>query len=216
LRRRESTRNSSAQPGRLDATQWGEGTFIAHRIRHVDTQGWDSFMMRWEVGYFDQRLRIYPMLYYVTPGPWDSMQFGTPTIEDQTKGIRPGGIAPPWMTVPVPAVTRFNNVSLAGYGWLSEAWGDTWALPVVYGQVVIRGDDHAAFGLAGLSGTIAPAGILGHVWHPVIGPHAVPAGWDDAQYGSPVILTFGCGMQARAMDGWDSAQTGTPAIGHAA
>ena len=58
-------------PPGTDMTLWGEGTFIAHRIRYVGPEGWDSF-------YNTQYTVIFNNAAVVAPQGWDSAAVGTP------------------------------------------------------------------------------------------------------------------------------------------
>lgn len=58
-------------PTGLDATIWGPETFIAHRIRYVGPEGWDSF-------YNTQYTVIYNNAAVLAPQGWYSAQVGTP------------------------------------------------------------------------------------------------------------------------------------------
>lgn len=58
-------------PPSLDATLWGPETFIAHRIRYVGPEGWDSF-------YNTQYTVIYNNAVVLAPQGWGSAQVGTP------------------------------------------------------------------------------------------------------------------------------------------
>lgn len=66
----ENTAAPLLPPG-LDATIWGPETFIAHRIRYVGPEGWDSF-------YNTQYTVIYNNAAVLAPQGWDSAQVGTP------------------------------------------------------------------------------------------------------------------------------------------
>lgn len=66
----ENTAAPLLPPG-LDATIWGPETFIAHRIRYVGPEGWDSF-------YNTQYTIIYNNAAVLAPQGWDSAQVGTP------------------------------------------------------------------------------------------------------------------------------------------
>ncbi len=58
-------------PVGLDATIWGPGTFIAHRIRYVAPEGWDGF-------YNTHYTVVYNDAVVLAPQGWDSAQVGTP------------------------------------------------------------------------------------------------------------------------------------------
>ena len=58
-------------PTGLDATLWGPEAFIAHRIRYVGPEGWDSF-------YNTRYTVIYNNAVVLAPQGWDSAQVGTP------------------------------------------------------------------------------------------------------------------------------------------
>lgn len=58
-------------PPGLDATLWGPETFIAHRIRYVGPEGWDSF-------YNTRYTIIYNTAAVLAPQGWGSAQVGTP------------------------------------------------------------------------------------------------------------------------------------------
>ena len=58
-------------PPGTDMTLWGEGTFIAHHIRYVGPEGWDSF-------YNTQYTVIFNNAAVVAPQGWYSAQVGTP------------------------------------------------------------------------------------------------------------------------------------------
>lgn len=66
----ENTAAPLLPPG-LDATLWGPETFIAHRIRYVGPEGWDSF-------YNTQYTVIFNNAAVVAPQGWDSAQVGAP------------------------------------------------------------------------------------------------------------------------------------------
>ena len=66
----ENTAAPLLPPG-LDATIWGSDTFIAHRIRYVGPEGWDSF-------YNTQYTVIYNNAAVLAPQGWGSAQVGTP------------------------------------------------------------------------------------------------------------------------------------------
>lgn len=66
----ENTAAPLLPPG-LDTTIWGPETFIAHRIRYVGPEGWDSF-------YNTQYTVIYNNAAVLAPQGWDSAQAGTP------------------------------------------------------------------------------------------------------------------------------------------
>lgn len=66
----ENTAAPLLPPG-LDATLWGPETFIAHRIRYVGPEGWDSF-------YNTQYTVIYNNAAVLAPQGWDSAVVGTP------------------------------------------------------------------------------------------------------------------------------------------
>lgn len=66
----ENTAAPLLPPG-LDATIWGPETFIAHRIRYVGPEGWDSF-------YNTQYTVIFNNAAVVAPQGWDSAQVGAP------------------------------------------------------------------------------------------------------------------------------------------
>ena len=66
----ENTAAPLLPPG-LDATIWGPETFIAHRIRYVGPEGWDSF-------YNTQYTVIYNNAAVLAPQGWDNAQVGTP------------------------------------------------------------------------------------------------------------------------------------------
>lgn len=66
----ENTADPLLPPG-LDATLWGPETFIAHRIRYVGPEGWDSF-------YNTQYTVVYNNAAVLAPQGWDSAQVGAP------------------------------------------------------------------------------------------------------------------------------------------
>ena len=66
----KNTADPLLPPG-LDATIWGPETFIAHRIRYVGPEGWDSF-------YNTRYTVIYNNAAVLAPQGWDSAQVGTP------------------------------------------------------------------------------------------------------------------------------------------
>lgn len=66
----ENTADPLLPPG-LDATIWGPETFIAHRIRYVGPEGWDSF-------YNTRYTVIYNNAVVLAPQGRDSAQVGTP------------------------------------------------------------------------------------------------------------------------------------------
>ena len=66
----ENTAALLLPPG-LDATIWGPDTFIAHRVRYVGPEGWDSF-------YNTQYTVIFNNAAAVAPQGWDSAQVGAP------------------------------------------------------------------------------------------------------------------------------------------
>ena len=66
----ENTAAPLLPPG-LDATIWGPETFIAHHIRYVGPEGWDSF-------YNTQYTVIYNNAVVLAPQGWGSAQVGTP------------------------------------------------------------------------------------------------------------------------------------------
>jgi hypothetical protein len=67
----ENTAAPLLPPG-LDATLWGLETFIAHRIRHVGPEGWDSF-------YNTQYAVVYNGAAVLAPQGWASSHLGVPT-----------------------------------------------------------------------------------------------------------------------------------------
>jgi hypothetical protein len=58
-------------PSGFDATIWGPETFIAHRIRYVGPEGWDSF-------YNTRYTVIYNSAVVLAPQGWGSARVGTP------------------------------------------------------------------------------------------------------------------------------------------
>lgn len=66
----ENTAEPLLPPG-LDATVWGPETFIAHRIRNVGPEGWDSF-------YNARYTIVYNSAAVLAPQGWDSARVGTP------------------------------------------------------------------------------------------------------------------------------------------
>ena len=199
-----------AEPRGMDATLWGDGTFIDYRIRTIMPEGDDTLRMIYELGYFEDRLRVHGAN-GITASAGDQLQVGNHELSGGIRTVAPSGIQALRGQVPVPAMRKQNRVNVPDNGAF-DVWGDTWALPVTAGQIQPRGDDHMLSGYAALARTIAPAGMTGQFGQ----PHALhflgAAGFDASQFGVPVLIGFGCGARARLIEGWDALRAGTPSV----
>jgi hypothetical protein len=79
-------------PQGLDATLWGEGTFIAHRVRNVSPSGWDSFYNERYTVVWNAAFPILP------PSIGDTSGYGRPTVENLNREVKQhsGWSGPEW------------------------------------------------------------------------------------------------------------------------
>jgi hypothetical protein len=199
-----------ALPNGIDSAEFGRH-LVAYRIRHVLSEGWDSFLCDYTPGQFDSRMRV-TRNDGVRPAGIDSAEFGFAMIGPYQRGVLAQGIPVGPLAVSVPTVRHVNIVALASYGWDSVVFGDVqrWE----QGKIKPQGDDHFAVGDArlGISVLEATAGETQQ-----IGGHTLAAGigvdgLDTSEYGASVVMGFGCGKQARAITGWESLLMGTAGI----
>lgn len=199
-----------ALPNGLDTAVFGKA-LVAYRIRHLLPEGWDSFTCDYTLGQFADRMRVIGMGGLRPQGISVSI-FGLAQVGPRLRGVQAQGIPVGPIAVSIPTVRRFNNVALGGFGWDSALFGDVqrWEL----GTIKSQGDDFLGVGVAALSRTI-PATTLDETLlfgHLRATASIGVAGLDAAEYGDAVVMGFGCGRQARAINGWESLLMGNAGI----
>lgn len=207
-----------AQPHGLNATLFGAGTFIDYRIRTRTPEGDDMLLMLYELGYFDERLKIHGESFL--GGHWgsESATLGETLLFGDVEPLRdPRQIEPIGMgldnIVPRPRIKPLNVVQVASVGGPLEVFGETWALAVTPGEIQPRGDDLALFGRALLERILDIPGIAGDLGDAAIAHSLGVSGFDASQLPAPVAMAFGnCGRQARALVGFDAAVFGFGAV----
>lgn len=199
-----------ALPNGLDTAVFGKA-LVAYRIRHLLPEGWDSFTCDYTLGQFADRMRVIGMGGLRPQGISVSI-FGLAQVGPRLRGVQAQGIPVGPIAVSIPTVRRFNNVALGGFGWDSALFGDVQRWEP--GTIKPQGDDFLGVGVAALSRTI-PATTLDETLlfgHLRATASIGVAGLDAAEYGDAVVMGFGCGRQARAINGWESLLMGNAGI----
>ena len=199
-----------ALPKGLDTAVFGKA-LVAYRIRHLLSAGWDSFTCDYTLGQFADRMRVIGMGGLRPQGISVSI-FGLAQVGPRLRGVQVQGIPVGPIAVSIPTVRRFNNVALGGFGWDSALFGDVQRWEP--GTIKPQGDDFLGVGVAALSRTI-PAITLDETLlfgHLCAASNIGVAGADAAEYGDAVVMGFGCGRQARAINGWESLLMGNAGI----